>query len=74
MGGSRLTGYAIPPTIDPFKVGKMVRLSHLPTVSSVSSHQVGDWEEEYELLHVQNFLIRCYWAAIRGVIIISITL
>lgn len=48
------------------KVYKMVKLSQLPTtIGTVSAYQLEEWEDEIELLHVQHFMAKCYWAALK---------
>uniref|UniRef100_A0A914W7R1 Uncharacterized protein n=1 Tax=Plectus sambesii TaxID=2011161 RepID=A0A914W7R1_9BILA len=46
-------------------VAKMLQLSHLPSVGTVSVNQIGDWENELEVLHLHQFALRCYLAAIK---------
>ena len=46
-------------------VGKMIRLSELPSVGTVSVHALGDWERELELLSLQAYMARSYLAALR---------
>jgi hypothetical protein len=46
-------------------VAKMLQLSHLPSVGTVSMNQIGDWENELEMLHLHQFALRCYLAAIK---------
>lgn len=46
-------------------VAKMLQLSHLPSVGTVSINQIGDWENELEMLHLHQYALRCYMAAIK---------
>lgn len=48
------------------KVSKMIKLSQLPSVSNVPSHQLDDWEDEFELLHIQSYMTKCYSAVLKG--------